>query len=47
MRKGKQSVSSEPLTEREKQLMKEITELKEANEILKDAMSFFVKDLRK
>ena len=47
MRKEKQSVSSEPLTEREKQLMKEITELKEANEILKDAMSFFVKKLRK
>ena len=47
MRKEKQSVSSEPLTEREKRLMKEITELKEANEIQKDAMSFFVKDLRK
>ena len=39
--------SSEPLTEREKQMMKEIAELKEANEILKDAMSFFVKDRRK
>ena len=47
MRKKKQDVSSEPLTEREKQLMKEIAELKEANEILKDAMSFFVKDRRK
>lgn len=47
MRKDKQNVSSEPLTEREKQLMKEIAELKEANEILKDAMSFFVKDRRK
>ena len=47
MRKEKQNVSSEPLTEREKQLMKEIAELKEANEILKDAMSFFVKDRRK
>jgi len=53
MRKEKQNVSSEPLTEREKQLMKEIAELKEANEILKDAneilkdaMSFFVKDWR-
>ena len=43
MRKKKQDVSSEPLTEREKQLMKEIAELKEANEILKDAMSFFRK----
>ncbi len=30
-----------------KQLIKEIAELKEANEILKDAMSFFVKDRRK
>ena len=39
--------SAEPLTEREKQLIKEIAELKEANEILKDAMSFFVKDRRK
>ena len=47
MRKKKQNVSSEPLTEREKQLMKEIAEQKEANEILKDAMSFFVKDRRK
>ena len=47
IRKEKQNVSSEPLTEREKQLMKEIAELKEANEILKDAMSFFVKDRRK
>ena len=47
MRKEKQNVSSELLTKREKQLMKEIAELKEANEILKDAMSFFVKDRRK
>ncbi len=47
MRKEKQSVPSEPLTERERQLMQEIAELKEANEILKDAMSFFVKDRRK
>lgn len=39
----KAAESTEPLTEREKQLMKEIAELKEANEILKDAMSFFVK----
>ena len=40
MRKEKQNVSQEPLTEREQQLMKEIAELK-------DAMSFFVKDRRK
>lgn len=39
--------TTEPLTEQEKQLMKEIAELKEANAILKDAMSFFVKDRRK
>ena len=32
---------------KEKPLMKENAELKEANEILKDAMSFFVKDRRK
>lgn len=43
----KATESTEPLTEREKQMMKEIAELKEANEILKDAMSFFVKDRRK
>lgn len=47
MKKEKQNVFSEPLTEREKQVMKEIAELKEANEIPKDAMSFFVKDRRK
>ena len=47
MKKEKQNVFSESLTEREKQVMKEIAELKEANEILKDAMSFFVKDRRK
>lgn len=40
MRKKKQNVSSEPLTEREKQLMKEIAELK-------DAMSFFRKRPKK
>ncbi len=39
--KLKYDFSSEPQTEREKQLMKEIAELKEANEILKDAMFFF------
>ena len=47
MKKEKQNVFSEPLTEQEKQVMKEIAELKEANEILKDAISFFVKDRRK
>ena len=47
MKKEKPTVSSGPLTEREKQLMKENAELKKANEILKDAMSFFVKDRRK
>lgn len=36
-----------PLTEREKQLMKENQELKEANEILKDALGFFAKDRKK
>ena len=47
MTKSRSEISSEPLTEREKQLIKEIAELKEANEILKDAMSFFVRDRRK
>ena len=47
MKKEKAAVSTEPLTEREKEFMKEIAELKEANEILKDAMSFFVRDRRK
>lgn len=36
-----------PLTEREKQLQKENQELKEANEILKDALGFFAKDRKK
>ena len=47
MKKEKAAVSTESLTEREKKLMKEIAELKEANEILKDAMNFFVRDRRK
>ncbi len=47
MKKGKTGVSSAPLTERERRMMRESAELKEANEILKDAMSFFVKDRRK
>ncbi|ADK82739.1 transposase [Sediminispirochaeta smaragdinae] len=36
-----------PLTERERHMLKEIHELKEANEILKDALGFFVKDRKK
>lgn len=34
----------EPLTEREKRLFKENAELREANNILKDAFRFFVND---
>lgn len=33
-----------PLTEREQKMKKEIQELKQANEILKDALGFFAKD---
>ena len=36
-----------PISEREKQLLKENKELKEANEILKEALGFFVKDRKK
>ena len=36
-----------PLSEREKALYKEIQELKKANEILKDALVFFVVDRKK
>ena len=36
-----------PLTEREKKLMKEREELREANNILKDAFSFFVNDRKR
>jgi transposase len=36
-----------PLTEREKKLMKEIEEFREANNILKDAFSFFVNDRKR
>lgn len=39
--------TSVPLTEREKKLMKEIKELREANNILKDAFSFFVNDRKR
>lgn len=51
LRKKKNKVSTEsditPLTERELQMHKEILELKEANEILKDALGFFAKDRKK
>ena len=36
-----------PLTERKKKLMKEIEELREANNILKNAFSFFVNDRKR
>lgn len=39
--------TSVPLTEREKKLMKEIEELREANNILKDAFFFFVNDRKR
>ena len=39
--------TSVPLTEREKKLMKEIEKLREANNILKDAFSFFVNDRKR
>lgn len=35
------------LTEREKELVKENAELRASNEILKDALSFFVEDRKK
>ena len=41
----KQKTSEDdPPTEREKKLMKENTELREANNILKDAFRFFIND---
>ncbi len=36
-----------PLDEHERQLMKEIAELRKANEILKDALGFFAKDRKR
>ena len=36
-----------PITEREIQLLKENMELRDANEILKDALGFFAKDRKK
>lgn len=46
-RKKEIDLSSEPLTEREKRLLKENQELKESNNILKEALSFFVMDRKK
>jgi len=45
--RGKSAPDTSPLTEREKQLLKENLELKEANEILKDALGFFAQDRKK
>lgn len=42
-----EATGEEPLTEREKKLMKENAELREANDILKDAFRFFVNDRKK
>ena len=39
--------AGEPLTEREKKLMKENAELREDNDILKEAFRFFVNDRKK
>jgi len=36
-----------PLTDREKQMMKEMQELRESNQILKDALYFLAKDRKK
>ena len=36
-----------PLSENERRLIKEITELRKANEILKDALVFFAKDRKR
>ena len=36
-----------PLSENERRLMRENAELRKANEILKDALSFFAKDRKK
>lgn len=43
----KLSSGTSPMTDREKQLLKENQELKEANEILKDALGFFARDRKK
>ena len=39
--------SGEPLSERKKKLMKENAELREANDILKEAFRFFVNDRKR
>jgi transposase len=36
-----------PLSENERELMKQVRELQKANEILKDALGFFAKDRKK
>ena len=49
-RKNKADVTTNDtavLTEREKQMMKEMQELRESNQILKDALYFFAKDRKK
>ena len=46
-RKREIDLNGEPLTEREKKLLKENKELKESNNILKEALSFFVMDRKK
>lgn len=42
-----ESTENETFTEREKRLMKENAELREANDILKNAFRFFVNDRKK
>ncbi len=43
----KDHVYSVPLSEREEKMQREIQELTQANEILKDALVFFAKDRKK
>lgn len=43
----KDHVYSAPLSEREEKMQREIQELTQANEILKDALGFFAKDRKK
>jgi len=43
----KSASDGSPLSEREMQLLKENQDLKEANEILKDALGFFARDRKK
>lgn len=45
--KGPEVFDTSPLSEREQRLLKENLELKEANEILKDALGFFARDRKK